>query len=227
MMIGIVFEVYDDWYCLWSIWWLVLFMKYMIGIVYEVYESQSSYTSKIITIIIYFINNPNHHILHKQSQSSYTLKIIPIIIYFINNPNHHILHKQSWSIWWLVLFMKYMIGIVYEVYDDWDCLWSIWWLGLFLMYVIIGIVYEVYDDCDYLWSIWWLGLFIKQSQSLYTSKTIPIIIYSKNNHNHHILHKQSQSSYTSKFLMYMMIGLFLMYMMIGIAFNVYDDWDCF
>jgi hypothetical protein len=30
-----------------------------------------------------------------------------------------------------------MIGIVYEVYDDWD---------FFFKYMMIGIVFEVYDD---------------------------------------------------------------------------------
>jgi hypothetical protein len=47
-----------------------------------------------------------------------------------------------------VLFMEVqMIGIVFEVYDDWDYLWSIW-LGLFLMYMMIGFVFNVYDDWD-------------------------------------------------------------------------------
>jgi hypothetical protein len=46
-----------------------------------------------------------------------------------------------------------MIGIVFEVYDDWYCLWSIW-LGLFMKYMMIGIVFELYDnwDCFYFWS---------------------------------------------------------------------------
>jgi hypothetical protein len=32
-----------------------------------------------------------------------------------------------------------MIGIVFAVYDVWDC---------FLMYMMIGIVFELYDDWD-------------------------------------------------------------------------------
>jgi hypothetical protein len=103
-----------------------------------------------------------------------------------------------------VLFMEVqMIGIVFEVYDDWDYLWSLCNieehlkiktgkeknLVKFIMHLEDICYYDIklelswqwsygakIDDWDYLWSIW--------------------------------------------------LGLFLMYMMIEFVFNVYDDWDC-